>query len=126
MGLDKRIGPSYLYVGIGYGGSCFKKDVMALAALAERFDYPPELLNAVMDINRDQRMLVIDKLREALDELNERTVGLLGLASKPNTDDLRDAPSLDIARVLVAAGAHPGPPQPPGGGGRPRRAPGPG
>jgi UDPglucose 6-dehydrogenase len=106
MGLDKRIGPSYLDVGIGYGGSCFKKDVMALAALAERFDYHPELLNAVMDINRDQRMLVIDKLREALDELNERTVGLLGLAFKPNTDDLRDAPSLDIAKVLLAAGAH--------------------
>ncbi len=106
MGLDKRIGPSYLDVGIGYGGSCFGKDVKALAALAERFDYHPELLNAVMDINRDQRMLVIDKLREALDELNERTVGLLGLAFKPNTDDLRDAPSLDIARVLVAAGSH--------------------
>ncbi|TMC99006.1 MAG: UDP-glucose/GDP-mannose dehydrogenase family protein [Chloroflexi bacterium] len=106
MGLDKRIGPSYLDVGIGYGGSCFGKDVKALAALAQRFDYHPELLHAVMDINRDQRMLVIDKLRDALDGLNERTVGLLGLAFKPNTDDLRDAPSLDIARVLVAAGAH--------------------
>ena len=106
MGLDKRIGPAYLDVGIGYGGSCFGKDVKALAALAQRFDYHPELLHAVMDINRDQRMLVIDKLRDALDGLNERTVGLLGLAFKPNTDDLRDAPSLDIARVLVAAGAH--------------------
>jgi len=106
MGLDKRIGPSYLDVGIGFGGSCFKKDVKALAALAERFDYHPELLKAVMDINRDQRMLVIDKLRDALDELNERTIGLLGLAFKPNTDDLRDAPSMDIARVLVAAGSH--------------------
>lgn len=106
MGLDKRIGPSYLDVGIGFGGSCFKKDVSALAALAERFDYHPELLNAVLDINRDQRMLVIDKLREAIDELNGRTIGLLGLAFKPNTDDLRDAPSMDIARVLVAAGSH--------------------
>ena len=105
MGLDKRIGPSYLDVGIGYGGSCFPKDVKALAALAERFDYHPELLNAVMDINRDQRMLVIDKLRDCLEELNERTIGLLGLAFKPNTDDLREAPSLDIARVLLAAGA---------------------
>jgi UDPglucose 6-dehydrogenase len=106
MGLDKRIGPSYLDVGIGYGGSCFPKDVKALAALAERFDYHPELLNAVMDINRDQRMLVIDKLRDCLDELDEKVVGLLGLAFKPNTDDLREAPSLDIARVLLAAGAH--------------------
>ncbi len=105
MGLDKRIGPSFLDAGIGYGGSCFPKDVKALAALAERFDYHPELLHAVMAINRDQRMLAIDKLRECLDTLEGRIVGLLGLAFKPNTDDLRDAPSLDIARVLLAAGA---------------------
>jgi UDPglucose 6-dehydrogenase len=105
MGLDKRIGSSFLDAGIGYGGSCFGKDVKALAALAGRFDYHPELLQAVMDINRDQRMLVIDKLRECLDTLEGRIVGLLGLAFKPNTDDLRDAPSMDIARVLIAAGA---------------------
>jgi UDPglucose 6-dehydrogenase len=105
MGLDKRIGPSFLDAGIGYGGSCFPKDVKALAALAERFDYHPELLHAVMDINRDQRMLVIDKLRECLETLSGRVVGLLGLAFKPNTDDLREAPSLDIAKVLLAAGA---------------------
>src|SRR5437870_1367801 len=106
MGMDKRIGPTYLDAGIGYGGSCFPKDVKALAALAERFDYHPELLHAVMDINRDQRMLVIDKLRDCLDGLSEKVIGLLGLAFKPNTDDLREAPSLDIARVLIAAGAH--------------------
>jgi len=85
--------------------NCFPKDVKALAALAERFDYHPELLHAVMDINRDQRMLVIDKLRDAVDGLHDKVVGLLGLAFKPNTDDLREAPSLDIARVLLAAGA---------------------
>ena len=106
MGYDRRIGASYLDAGIGFGGSCFPKDVKALAALAERFDYHPELLHAVMDINRDQRMLVIDKLRDALDGLGGKIVGLLGLAFKPNTDDLREAPSLDIARVLLAAGAH--------------------
>jgi UDPglucose 6-dehydrogenase len=106
MGLDKRIGPHFLEVGIGYGGSCFPKDVAALAALAERFNYHPELLHAVMDINNDQRMMVIDKLRECLEELPGRLVGLLGLSFKPNTDDLREAPSLDIARVLMAAGAH--------------------
>jgi UDPglucose 6-dehydrogenase len=105
MGLDKRIGPSFLDAGIGYGGSCFPKDVKALAALAERFDYHPELLHAVMAINRDQRMLVIDKLRDCLETLEGRIVGLLGLAFKPNTDDLRDAPSLDIARFLIGAGA---------------------
>ena len=105
MGLDKRIGPHYLDAGIGYGGSCFPKDVKALAALAERFDYHPELLHAVMDINRDQRMLVIDKLRDVLESLNGKVIGLLGLAFKPNTDDLREAPSVDIAKVLLAAGA---------------------
>jgi UDPglucose 6-dehydrogenase len=93
MGLDKRIGPAYLDAGIGYGGSCFPKDVAALAALAQRFDY------------RDQRMLVIDKLRDCLDTLHGSVIGLLGLAFKPNTDDLREAPSLDIAKVLLAAGA---------------------
>ncbi len=105
MGLDKRIGPFYLDAGIGYGGSCFPKDVAALAAVAEGFAYHPELLHAVMDINRDQRMLVIDKLRDCLDELPGRTIGLLGLSFKPNTDDMREAPSLDIAKVLLAAGA---------------------
>lgn len=85
--------------------NCFPKDVKALAALAARFSYHPELLHAVMDINRDQRMLVIDKLRECLDSLQDRIVGLLGLAFKPNTDDLREAPGVDIARVLHAAGA---------------------
>ena len=102
--MDKRIGPSFLDAGIGYGGSCFPKDVKALAALAQRFDYHPQLLNAVMEINRDQRMLVIDKLRECLEELPGKVIGLLGLAFKPNTDDLREAPSLDIARVLLAGG----------------------
>jgi UDPglucose 6-dehydrogenase len=86
--------------------NCFPKDVAALAALAQRFDYHPELLHAVMDINRDQRMLVIDKLRDCLDTLHGREIGLLGLAFKPNTDDLREAPSLDIAKVLIAAGAN--------------------
>ena len=105
MGLDKRIGPSDLDVGIGWGGSCFPKDVAALAALAQKFDYHPELLHAVMDINRDQRMMVIDKLHDCIDELFGATVGLLGLAFKPNTDDLREAPSVNIARVLIAGGA---------------------
>ncbi len=105
MGMDKRIGPHFLDAGIGWGGSCFGKDVSALTAVAEGFAYHPELLHAVRDINRDQRMLVIDKLRELLDELPGRVIGMLGLAFKPNTDDMRDAPSIDIAKVLLAAGA---------------------
>ena len=105
MGLDRRIGPQFLEAGIGYGGSCFPKDVAALAAIAERHDYHPELLKAVMDINRDQRMLAVDKLRECLGTLRGQVIGLLGLAFKPNTDDMRQAPSIDIARVLLAKGA---------------------
>jgi UDPglucose 6-dehydrogenase len=105
MGLDRRIGAHYLDAGIGWGGSCFPKDVAALAAVSERYNYHPQLLHAVMEINRDQRMVVIDLLREILEELPGRVIGLLGLAFKPNTDDMREAPSLDIAKVLVAAGA---------------------
>src|SRR2546421_359560 len=119
MGLDKRIGPLYLDVGIGWGGSCFPKDVAALTAFAEGFAYHPELLHAVMDINRDQRMLVIDKLRQCLDELPGCVIGLLGLSFKPNTDDMREAPSIDIAKVLLAAGAE-GPAYYPAAGGRSR------
>ena len=105
MGLDRRIGAHFLDAGIGYGGSCFPKDVKALAAIAEQYDYHPELLTAVIDINRDQRRLVVDKLEECLGGLDGQIVGLLGLAFKPNTDDMREAPSLEIARLLLAGGA---------------------
>jgi UDPglucose 6-dehydrogenase len=105
MGLDRRIGPHFLEAGIGFGGSCFPKDVKALAAIAEKFDYHPELLNAVMDINRDQRRRAVEKLRECLGTLRNQVVGLLGLAFKPNTDDLREAPSLEIAALLLERGA---------------------
>ena len=105
MGLDHRISPHFLDAGLGYGGSCFPKDVKALAAIAERYDYHPELLQAVMDINRDQRRLILDKLAQCLGEVSGLTVGLLGLSFKPNTDDLREAPSVDIARELMARGA---------------------
>jgi UDPglucose 6-dehydrogenase len=105
MGLDKRIGSQFLEAGIGYGGSCFPKDVKALAAIAEKYDYHPELLNAVMEINRDQRILAVEKLRECLGTLRGQVVGLLGLAFKPNTDDMREAPSIDIARALLKRGA---------------------
>jgi UDPglucose 6-dehydrogenase len=105
MGLDERIGPHFLQAGLGYGGSCFPKDVKALAAIAHQYGYHPELLHAVMDINRDQRKLVLDWLAERLDGLQGRVVGLLGLAFKPNTDDLREAPSLVLASGLQAQGA---------------------
>jgi len=105
MGLDRRIGPHFLGAGIGYGGSCFPKDVKALAAIAEQYEYHPELLHAVMDINRDQRTLAVDKLRECLGSLRGQVIGLLGLAFKPDTDDMREAASVEIARALLKKGA---------------------
>jgi len=105
MGLDRRIGALFLDAGIGFGGSCFPKDVKALAAIAEKYDYHPELLTAVMEINRDQRTLVVEKLKECLGDISDRVIGLLGLAFKPNTDDMREAPSVEIAKALLAHGA---------------------
>jgi len=106
MGLDKRIGHSFLNAGIGYGGSCFPKDVKALAYMANVKGRHPQLLTAVMDINDFQRKTVVLKTRDILgDDLTGRTVGLLGLAFKPNTDDMREAPSIDVAHMLQQAGA---------------------
>ena len=105
MGLDSRIGPQFLSAGLGYGGSCLPKDVKALAATARKYDYHPELLHAVMDINRDQRRVVVDKLEQCLGDLEGKVVGLLGLAFKPDTDDLREAPSLALASTLLKKGA---------------------
>jgi UDPglucose 6-dehydrogenase len=100
MGYDKRIGSSYLDAGIGYGGSCFPKDVKALEHMASIHGRHPQLLRAVMEINRDQRRLVVQKLRDLLGTLNEKVIGVLGLAFKPNTDDMRDAPAAEIIHLL--------------------------
>lgn len=106
MGLDGRIGSAMLNAGIGYGGSCFPKDVKALAYMANVKGSHPQLLQAVMDINEFQRKTVVLKTRAILGEdLTGRTVGLLGLAFKAGTDDMREAPSVDIAQMLQAAGA---------------------
>ena len=106
MGMDRRIGPLFLDAGIGYGGSCFPKDVKALARMAETMGYHPELLDAVMEINLDQRTLVVEKLREVLGGLRDQVIGILGLAFKPNTDDIRDAPSIDVIENLMQKGAN--------------------
>jgi UDPglucose 6-dehydrogenase len=106
MGYDERIGPHFLNAGLGYGGSCFPKDVKALTHMAEEKGKHPQLLHAVMEINNDRRILVVNRLKEMLDGvLENRTIGMLGLAFKPNTDDMRDAPSIDVANQLIAAGA---------------------
>jgi len=106
MGYDKRIGRYFLDAGIGYGGSCFPKDVKALAHMASIHGTHPQLLKAVMDINQYQRRQTVLKLREVLgSKLRGKVIGLLGLAFKPNTDDIRDAPGTEIARLLLQEGA---------------------
>ena len=105
MGYDKRIGSQFLDAGIGYGGSCFPKDVQALAHMAAVHGCHPQLLRAVMDINRDQRRQVVHKLRALLGSLDEKVIGVLGLAFKPNTDDMREAPAVDIIHLLQSEGA---------------------
>ncbi len=105
MGYDKRIGPAFLNAGLGYGGSCFPKDVKALEHMALVHGAHPSLLRAVMDINRDARRWAVLTLRNLLNfHLDQRKIGILGLAFKPNTDDIREAPALDIARMLQNEG----------------------
>ncbi|RLT44615.1 MAG: UDP-glucose/GDP-mannose dehydrogenase family protein [Chloroflexi bacterium] len=106
MGYDKRIGPHFLNAGLGYGGSCFPKDVKALEHMALVQGSHPSLLRAVMEINRDARRWAVITLRNLLGgKLEDKRIGLLGLAFKPNTDDLRDAPAMEIAHLLQNEGA---------------------
>ena len=105
MGYDKRIGPFFLDAGLGYGGSCFPKDVKALSYMAAEKGRHPQLLHAVMDINDDRRPMAVNRVEDMLGGLRGKTVGLLGLSFKPNTDDMRDAPAIDIANGLKARGA---------------------
>ena len=104
MGYDQRIGPRFLEAGIGYGGSCFPKDVQALAHMANIHGRHPQLLTAVMDINENQRVHVIRKLEDLWGTFQSKIVGLLGLAFKQNTDDMRDAPSLTVAEYVYEHG----------------------
>lgn len=105
MGLDSRIGPHFLNAGIGYGGSCFPKDTKALIQIAGNVAYDFELLQGVVNVNRKQQRILLDKLCDRLGNLKGRKIALLGLAFKPNTDDMREAPSIFISNELVKAGA---------------------
>jgi UDPglucose 6-dehydrogenase len=106
MGYDSRIGRHFLDAGLGWGGSCFPKDVKALAFMAEERGLEPKILNSVMEVNYDRRRDIVKSVESMLGgSLHGKTVGLLGLAFKPNTDDMRDAPSIDIAESLTTLGA---------------------
>ncbi len=105
MGLDARIGMQFLQAGLGYGGSCFPKDVDSLIHTASRFGYDFKLLRSVVEINRERASHLVDMMRKAMGDLEDKTIAVLGLAFKPNTDDMREAKSLEVVRLLHAAGA---------------------
>jgi UDPglucose 6-dehydrogenase len=106
MGYDARIGKHFLDAGLGWGGSCFPKDVEALAFMAKEKNLEVQILDSVMKVNYDRRIAAVRRTERMLGgSLKGKTIGLLGLAFKPNTDDMRDAPSIDISRELVEAGA---------------------
>jgi len=105
IGLDSRIGSKFLQAGIGWGGSCFPKDVAALIHTADDYGYEAELLKAAVNVNQRQRLMALEKLQQELKILKGKTVGLLGLTFKPDTDDMRDAPALGLIEQLNRLGA---------------------
>jgi len=105
MGMDRRIGKSFLRPGVGYGGSCFPKDVLALAHTAAVHGSHPRLLRAVMDVNSHQFKRVLYKLRDELGELDGTVIAVWGIAYKPDTDDVREAPAIEIMQLLEQEGA---------------------
>ncbi|MDB9493906.1 UDP-glucose/GDP-mannose dehydrogenase family protein [Spirulina major CS-329] len=105
IGLDSRIGSKFLQAGLGWGGSCFPKDVSALIHTADDYGYDAELLKSAVSVNKRQRLITLEKLQQELKILKGKVVGLLGLTFKPDTDDMRDAPSLDLIEQLNRLGA---------------------
>jgi UDPglucose 6-dehydrogenase len=106
MGLDGRIGPKFLHPGPGFGGSCFPKDIKAIEKIGSDHGYSFEIVKAVRRVNRRQRKLMIDKINRTLGGVKEKVLAILGLTFKPNTDDMREAPSISIIRGLQRQGAH--------------------
>jgi UDPglucose 6-dehydrogenase len=105
MGTDSRIGKRFLFAGIGYGGSCFPKDVQALEKSASDVDYDFKILNAVMNVNETQKIALLPRIRKHFGDLNAKTIAIWGLAFKPHTDDIREAPALDNIQQLLKEGA---------------------
>jgi UDPglucose 6-dehydrogenase len=105
MGLDNRIGRYFLHAGLGYGGSCFPKDLEAFITISEKLGYDFQILKAVKNTNEEQKKFVFQKIKDALWIIKDKTIAVLGLAFKPNTDDLRNAPSIDLIKALIQEGA---------------------
>jgi len=105
IGMDRRIGSKFLHAGPGFGGSCFPKDILALSAIARQYSSPSRIVDAVIEVNYQQRLAMVPKIDQLADGLNGKRIAVLGLAFKPETDDMRDAPSVEIIRGLVERGA---------------------
>ena len=105
IGSDKRIGSSFLFPGVGYGGSCFPKDVKALIHVAAEKEYDLKILKAVEEVNNAQKTRLVSKMRAHFGSLKGKTVAVWGLAFKPRTDDMREAPSVPLIKALLAEGA---------------------
>jgi UDPglucose 6-dehydrogenase len=105
MGLDKRIGPKFLHPGPGYGGSCFPKDTLAFAHLGKTVGSPMSIVEAVIEVNRSQRLRMVEKAEQILGSVQGKTIGILGLTFKPNTSDVRESPAIDIVKVFLSKGA---------------------
>jgi UDPglucose 6-dehydrogenase len=105
MGMDGRIGRKFLHPGPGFGGSCFPKDTRALSSVAREFGGQSLIVDTVIDVNERQRAAMIPKIEKLAGDLKDKTIAVLGLSFKPETDDMREAPSVDIIRGLVGRGA---------------------
>lgn len=105
IGLDSRIGPKFLNAGIGWGGSCFPKDVSALACIANEYGMTPQILNSIINVNREQRLKIVKKVQDELKIVKGKTIAVLGIAFKPDTDDTREAPAISIMNSLINLGA---------------------
>jgi UDPglucose 6-dehydrogenase len=105
MGLDGRIGKKFLHPGPGYGGSCFPKDTRALSRMAQEKGYSLKILDSVIQVNEDQKKRMVEKIKEKVGDLRGKTIGILGLSFKPNTNDIRESSSITIIRDLLRMGA---------------------
>jgi UDPglucose 6-dehydrogenase len=105
MGLDRRIGPKFLHPGPGFGGSCLPKDTLAITRIAREKGHPFSIVEAVIEANRSRRRLMVDKIKKAVGGLSRKSIGVLGLTFKPNTDDIRESPAIDIVQALIEEGA---------------------
>ncbi len=105
MGMDGRIGPKFLHAGPGYGGSCFPKDTKALSAMSHKFGVPITIIDAVIEANKKQKMRIVERLKKRMPNISGKTIGILGLAFKAETDDIRESPAIDIVNELLKLGA---------------------